>query len=270
MKTVTKSSKAQKPLSASGLMRPWPIAREALRDFAANWRAYTLIIGLVIVPINLLSISSAVSTNTAFGAYASIVTIFMSIAIISAVATLLGGGKLDTLRHQYYQASAAFIRFVLVGLALTAMLIPLALGLLVFAIVAAPQVGNIQFLDVTVVGLVALLLAIPTAALLPRYIFSLYAVVVDNHEPMSALNYSRNLVRGRFWPVLGRAGFIFLILVAGSVLAAIPATLVEIFFHNIVVFTAIYDTLASLVLMPILHSYMLRMYRALQTLQAGK
>jgi hypothetical protein len=188
----------------------------------------------------------------------------MNVAVIWAMVQREKTGAVPKLSSAYYDGSIAVVRFVLVTFALVAMLIPAALGAVIFIIALnAQDAAGVSGSEMTLIGAVALILASPSFYLIIRYVLAPFAAIRDGLRPVAALRRSRIYTLGRFWPIAGR----FVLLVIYLSLLGLPFFLFsEIFnlFHWTTVSNYVFETLATLILLPIGNLFMLRVYRLLE------
>lgn len=90
-----------------------------------------------------------------------------------------------------------------------------------------------------------LLLIIPGIYLTVRYTFVLHAVVLKNLQHSEARQYSKRLVDGRWWKVLGYSLVIYTIVILASFILNLTYNLVPLNFIFFVVFRIIRDTITS-------------------------
>lgn len=192
------------------------------------------------------------------GAFAAIAAILMNQALIWAVGQNLRGKKF-TLKDAYYKGTAGFLRFVLVALALVAMMVPLviALSIAAFGILPPTAVAAERIL----LGIVAILLAAPTVYWLNRYAFGLIAASESDLGPVAALRQSGQLVKGRWLPVFKLMVVAFLLI---SVLGALPVLLLAATGgHANQYLLLTLQTAIGLLSLPFLNVYAYQIYRSL-------
>lgn len=110
-----------------------------------------------------------------------------------------------------------------------------------------PGLAVIIMLVLFLLGLFILLI-IPGVIFFVYWIFSMYAVVIENKKGMDALNYSKKLVKGKWWKTFG---YVILINVIVNVVPLIIAITVADPFKN-----AFFSQLISAILSPITMIFM--------------
>ena len=262
-----KKTKRAKPGPISSgrrlLVRTW-------RDFRTHWKPYLKITALVFVPVNALSVLAALANDSGFNAYATIATVVMTIALLWTIIELGRGGAVPTLQQAYYQGTAAFVRYVLVGLWLLLMLIPAGIGSFIYALGAAPPPGVlVTASDALFINTLALAFAIPSVWLLTRFGLALNATIVDHKTPWQALKYSRRLTLGRFWRVLARQLVMALVLVLMGAVTYLPVAGLGLVFHQSPVLSAFYSLLFMIMAWPFMALYSLKLYDDLNKTQVS-
>jgi hypothetical protein len=242
----------------------WRLFRSAWSDYRADWKRYVLILGVATIPLNFASIFNLSSADPLTGSYLSFFTVVTNVAVIWAMVQREKTGRVSTLAEAYYDGSAAIVRFILITFALVAMLVPAALGAALYILAAtASDISGVGGPELVGVGIVAVAFAIPSFILLVRYGLAPFAAVRDGLRPMAALRRARIYSLGRFWALAGRyiSAGIFLLIVG------IPLYLCSELFVLLkwpTVANFVFETLMSLVLLPIGNLFMLRIYRALE------
>lgn len=77
-----------------------------------------------------------------------------------------------------------------------------------------------------IIGIGFLLLIIPGIMFLTWYQFAQYTLLIDNQHGLKALKTSKELVKGRFWAVLGRMILLMIIFVVFSFVTDIPEKII--------------------------------------------
>lgn len=264
--TVTaKPKRVKKPkVKLPKILSGWKLIRASLGDFRRHWKRYTLILAVVTIPTNLSAIFNLAGSDQFAGSYLSLFSIIMNVALIWAMVQGEKTGTVSTLGEAYYDGSVALVRFILVTFALVVMLIPAALGVLLYLIgLTAQDVTGVSGPELIGVGIVALALAAPSFYLLVRYVQAPFAVVRDGLRPMAALRRSRLYSLGRFWPLAGR----YVQLLAFITVLTFPAYLISALFTYLKWTSTgnfVFQCLATLIVLPIGNLFMLRVYRALE------
>jgi hypothetical protein len=260
-KTRTKRVKLPKIASA------WDIFRSSLRDYRKNWKSYIKILAVVAIPANLIALFNLGSADQLTSSYVSFGSIVMNVAIIWAMVARERTGTVPKISAAYYDGSVALVRFLLVSFSIVIMLLPAAFG-------AALYIVSLQVADYSgivgpeqyLIGLVALVLAIPSLYLIVRYATAPLAVVRDDLRPIAALKRARLLSLDRFWPIAGRLVLLGVFLIV----LLLPSLLIYfgVFFLNIGnLAQVVFNILTTLTVLPIGNLYMLRLYRLLEHAQ---
>lgn len=190
-------------------------------------------------------------TASSTSAYRLILMVIASLAIIWALRQVRAGTKVR-IRDPFYNGMYPMIPFVLVFLAASVQLVPLAIALYFFTVAGAYGVVEI-LLWTGVLGLLSGL----TLYWLSSSLFALYIVCLPNTRPMEALRMAVDLVRYRRWAVIRRV--LFLPVATLVVLAAVMLPI--IFFVTPLAVWAFF--LFLMVVLPVVHSYMYTLYREL-------
>jgi hypothetical protein len=228
--------KVKRPKLPSG----WRLFRRALENYRRDWIRYSLILGLVTVPTAILSALPAASEDPYAKFAIAAASVLMNVALVWAVAARYATGKVPTLAEAYYDGSVLIVRYLLVSLALVAMFVPAAFGIVLMGIsILAAAYMNISVGEQALMGVVAFVLSVPTLHLFTRFMLSLVTVARENLRPLAALRASRNLTLGYYWPMVGRLAqaLVWLLLVsipvsllaAGLAMLQLPAVAVVVF-----------------------------------------
>ncbi|HEY5667673.1 MAG TPA: hypothetical protein VIR03_00750 [Candidatus Saccharimonadales bacterium] len=203
--------------------------------------------------VYMASSSGNVNSTTA-GAYQLMLTVITSLVLIWVLREVYAGKKVRV-RDGFYWGMYPLVPFILVvGLALV-QLFPVILGGYMYNMVTQgiAASGPEMALWVVLFALLALLSMFMLAATL----FAIYIVCLPNVTPMVAIHSAQELVRYRRWTVIRKVLFlpVFLLIVAALVIVPL------IFFAPVVAnVTFLFTTVIGL---PVIHSYMYRLYREL-------
>ena len=238
----------------------WQLFRGSLTDFRSHIWRYLLIVGIVSLPSQLIGLSTGLSADAAITSYVTFASLFMTVALIWAIVRYQGEPM--KLRQAYYDSSGALLRFLLVAAVLGLLLIPAVLGASLYALGQSPS-GSTTLVEQLILGALGLLLASPSFYWLLRFGLSLYRVIGTNDWPRASLGYARRLTTGRFWAIAGRAALLLiwtlLLLVAPTIVCVGLAMLT-----NLDIFLNLLQLLASLIVLPFVHLYGFRLFRALE------
>ncbi|HSX01483.1 MAG TPA: hypothetical protein VLF67_04560 [Candidatus Saccharimonas sp.] len=245
----------------------WRLTADTGRVFAKHWWRYMLIAALVAVPISLLSWLFQADQVGAFNAYANIAVLIMDVALMYAVIHAVKSHLKPKLAKSYYDGSASFLRFVLTLTVIIFMAMPAGLGIVIYLIGADPSTNNITLADQLILGLVGLLLAIPTVWWLGRFTLSLYGAVEAGLRPWDALRFSRRLTLGRYWAVTGRLAYMMVLTLLLLTALYIPVVYLAMLLGQDQTFVnAIYGVVVNVLLLAPVNIYLFLLYDAVASL----
>jgi hypothetical protein len=252
-----------KPLAARKL------AMKAYREWRADWKPYTKIVAVVVVPGILMSAFPSLAVYSSGGLNLPLAVSFMTLALIWAIIQRRQTGQVPNVPQAYYTGTAAILRYALVGLILTLYAIPAAIGLALYALgLLAAEYSGTFGIEQVLVGLLAILLIAPTFYLLIRYNLAFIPTVEDGLRPVAALRRTRLVTLGRFWPLAARLVMLFIFVVIVSVPFALLSLGVSLI-HLPMVFTALVQAVFLLILLPLLYLYIYNLYRDLADTAPG-
>lgn len=185
-------------------------------SIADTWRLKSSlfpIIIIVILPVVILNLLTG--NDQTLGSYGSFATLIMNVAAIYAVIKLKTGSKKVTIAQAYYTGTARFVAFTgVVGL-LVIQMIPLIIGGLIYVSGSTGATVGLGPVELTLLGGIWLIFALPTLRWLTRSVFGLYLVYDTSLGPIASVKASSALVRGRSWSVFGKilAGTILMFIV---------------------------------------------------------
>jgi hypothetical protein len=189
--------------------------------------------------------------------YQTIILVLVSLALIWALRQTQANPKLRVkTKEAFYKGCAPVVQFVLVIFTISLQLLPLALANLLYAFVigggfaATPIEKGLWYI------LIFLLLLL-TLYMITSSIFALYIVTLYDTSPMQALRAARELVRFRRWTVMRKV----LVLPIALILLLAIVTLPSIFLLPVVAEWVFF--IASILILPLIHSYMYALYRSL-------
>lgn len=234
-----------------------------LRRTLALWRAHQKILLSIVAVVAIPStiIGNWAGGDSSLSAYLAVATTAMNLALIWTVIRLQRS-RIVKLREAYYQGTAAMVRFFLVAVALAIQFIPAAIGFTVYILGTTGSTVTVGSGEKLLLGVVAIVLALPTVYWFVRYVLSIYVVVEDDLRPLAALRRSREVVRGHFWQVL--RGLVALVLVLVAILV-VPSFGVALIGHGAAsqVVVTLFQLAVSLFGLPFIHIYMYELYRGL-------
>jgi hypothetical protein len=202
----------------------------------------------------LLGTAGNTASSTA-GVYQVILTVVFSLALIWTLRQVHAGHKVR-IRDGFYLGMTPFVTFVLVLLVVGLELIPLAVGGALYSTVATNGIAA------TSVEQIIWLLFFSVLALISLYmiassLFALYIVTLPSMTPLAALRSARQLVRSRRFAVIRKIIFLPLALIVLSGVILIPLIMFATPLAPWVFFVM------SAMILPVIHSYMYSLYRAL-------
>jgi hypothetical protein len=257
-------SKTAKTKKRLGLITSRSLTKATFRAYRANWRIYMLVVAVIVVPVNILNLSSRLASAPGFTAYAGVASLLMNLALIYTTVRIINSEKKPTIREAYYEGTASMVRFTIAAAALLVMMVPLAIGGVVSSFAASAEGVTAPLAEQLLLNGVAWLISLISLWWLTRFGLSVFAVVQDGATPWRALKAARRLTLRRFWRVLGRLLFMLLILAIGALALSLPIFLLSLTYHNQVVLTALYKAPASILLLPFFYLYLLGLYRNLK------
>lgn len=260
--------------------------------FKQAWQIYKqrfwVLVGISIVPTLLILIlglvaGGSVLAGAALGVHASaalvIVLVILAILVYVAViyialwsqASLLFAikgadqrvGFKDSFRQGSHKVFSLFGAGLLVGLAI--MGLTLVGGGIVFALYAIlPKMAALFFVE----GILGLIVFLWIIKFIVEYSLASYVIVGDNTKALSAVQRSRDYVKGHWWGVFGRGLFMLVIffvyfivvgLIAGA-LAKIPGAVG-------VIISQLVNLAGSVIATPLLAAYLYKIYENLRVVK---
>lgn len=195
------------------LPKTWTLIKSAIASVWQMRHSLVPIIALIMVPVIILNILT--NNDQTLGSYGSFATLIMNVAVIYSVIRLKSGDKKVSVAQAYYRGTARFVAFICVVGLLSLQLIPFLIGGLVYVSGSTGSTLGLGLVEMTLLGVIWLLIASPSLRWITRSIFGLYLVHDSSVGPVAAVKASSSLVRGRSWPVLGRllAGALLMIVI---------------------------------------------------------
>lgn len=196
-----------------GSVKLW---RRALSHYRRHWWQYAKIVAVTALPVGFFEMYMGSNQDTALAAYLSLASFVMTTALVWVMARQFEGKTIRTppgtelprvssVATAYYTGSELFVRFMLVGLSLAAMIIPLAVGLGLLSLsLATTGYVSLASPEQLIITSVCLLIGLPTLYLLGGYALALVGVARDGGRPIETLKNARRLVRGHYWSVVAR------------------------------------------------------------------
>jgi hypothetical protein len=238
----------------------WHIWRRCVRDYKASWKLFLAIVLIVALPIRLLGLNSALSTDGGFNAYATVASLVMNLAVLSAAYAYVTA-KPFSLRQAYYEGTRSFVAYIIASSLLALCLLPAIIGFLFFS-AGSSSVGGLG--EIIIVGVVAVVLVLPSLWLLVRFILGTVLVATEPLRPVEALKAARQLTLTRFWTVTARLLVLFFwVLLIVLIIAAIT-TILGLVFSSAGLLSAIFELTTSILVLPLGSLYVVRLVMALR------
>ncbi len=199
--------------------------------------------------------SAGNTASATAGAYQLILTLVASLALIWTLRSVYGGTKVR-IRDGFYNGMYPLVKFMLVLLVIGLQLIPGAIGILLYSFVVGGGVAA-SFAETAAWTLALMALITVSLYMVSSSLFALYIVCLPDMTPIRALRSARSLVAARRWNVLRKVLFLPVSLAVLVGLVVVPL----IIFVTPVAAWVLY--VLTMLLLPLLHCYMYRLYRAL-------
>jgi len=199
--------------------------------------------------------SSGNTTNATAGVYQFIMVILTSLALIWILRQLFAGNQVR-MRDGFYRGMTPLVPFLLVLIVIGLELIPMAVGLMLYGFIVSNGIAA-SMLEQILWAMVAFIGIVITLYMLTSSLFALYIVTLPDMTPMKALRTARQVVANRRWMVLRKILFLPLALCVLAGLVIIP---IIVFATPLAVWAFF---LLTMLLWPVLHSYMYVLYRAM-------
>lgn len=204
--------------------------------------------------IYMIGSSGNVNSQVA-GAYQLTLTLVTSLAIIWTLRQVYAGNK-ARIRDGFYFGMQPFITFLLVLMAVTIQLVPLALGSFLYNLASSTGIAA-GGVETTLWAILFFLLGLTSLYMICSSIFALYIVCLPDMQPMAALRSARDIVRYRRWEIMRKILFLPVALLLFALVIIVPLIYFVTPIAGIIFF------ILSMIVLPIAHSYMYRLYREL-------
>lgn len=232
----------------------------ALRDFWKHRWQFLGLVAIVAVPLAILNNISGLAGDGSFSAYSSFATLIMNVALIWLIVQIKAGKRVK-IRDAYYFGTSSLIRFLLIAVALTLMLIPFLVGATIYISGVTGATLNASTPEKVLLALLWFVFTLPTLWLIGRYILSLYVIVAEDTTPIGALRKSGGLIKGRVIKVLGR---LFVLGIISIVALAIPALIVNSAQGVLIAIgITLLQLISTLFILPISNLYLYSLYQSL-------
>jgi hypothetical protein len=202
-----------------------------------------------------MAASSGNVNSDVAGAYQLILTVTTSLALIWALRQVYAEKKIR-IRDAFYRGMYPLIPFILVLFVATLHLIPVVIGGFLYNLVSSSGIA-VSGIEGVLWGTIFFLLGLVTLYLLSSALMALYIVCLPEMTPMTALKSARELVRFRRWAIMRRIIFLPIFLLVGAMLVILPMIFISPPLAGFFFF------LSSMAGLPIIHSYIYRLYREL-------
>lgn len=219
--------------------------------FTGNWSQ--LLTGASLF-VYLLGASGNTATPTA-GAYQFILALIVSLALIWTLRQVYAKHAVRV-RDGLYLGMGPLVPFVLVLGVIVLQLLPLSIGALLYGTVVSSGIAATG-LEQALWALLFFGLAVVSLYLISSSLLALYIVTLPDMTPLRALRSARQLVRGRRWTVLRKLVFLPVALFVLAAMLMIPLILFA------TPLAAWIFLVVTMLLLPIVHSYMYALYRSL-------
>jgi hypothetical protein len=201
-----------------------------------------------------MSSSSGNINNTTAGAYQLMLTVITSLALIWTLRQV-HAQKTIRIRDGFYWGMYPLVQFILVIAAIIAQLLPIVLGGYMYNLITTGIAST--GIELTLWAIMLAFLALASLYMLASSLFALYIVCLPDMTPMQALKSARELVQYRRWTVMRKIIFLPIFLFVSAVILIVPL----IFIAPVV--ASVTFLLTSMVGLPVIHSYMYKLYREL-------
>ena len=199
--------------------------------------------------------SAGSNVNPTAGAYQFILAIVTSLALIWAIRQLYSGVKVRV-RDGFYQGMYPLVPFLLVLLVVALQCVPVLIGAYLYNLVVTNGIA-VSVVEHVLWGVMLFLTAVLSLYMVCSSAFALYIVSLPDMTPKRALLSARQLVRYRRWTVVRKVVFLPVVLLVVAAVIIIPLIL---FATPVAPWVLV---LVSMGLLPIIHSYLYTLYRAL-------
>jgi hypothetical protein len=195
------------------------------------------------------------TTSAAANAYQIMLAIIVSLALIWTLREAYAGHK-TRIRDGFYRGMHPLVTFLLVLAVVALESAPMLVGMFLFLTVMNNGIA-VGGLEQALWTMILLVLTLISLYMVTASLFALYIVALPDATPVQSLRAAAKLVRFRRWLIMRKIVFLplALLVLAGIVMVPIilivPAAAPWAFF------------VVSMLLLPVIHSYMYALYRAL-------
>ncbi len=257
-----KRSQRPKPPKPVG---SWALTKLAFKDLKKDFKRYAAIVSIVTVPLALVALSSALSTNETVNTFANLAIVLMNVVLMWAIVHKDKVGHVPKALTAYYEGSAAFVRAMVVYTLLLFLLTPLAIAAAAYVVtLVSSQYGLTTLPEEVLIGVLCFLFGSISLWWLGRFVLATVGVVADSLRPITALRYARRLTLGRFWRVMSRIGG----LIIAATVMNLPITLLTALLTAVnlgALGVLLFKILTGIVILPFTNLYLYRLYRNLES-----
>lgn len=219
------------------------IISKSIDLYKKNWQLFLKYIGLLLIPSALIIIAASllgVSQKIMFAflsnqSWGSVIVYILIVIILSITSIWISMGLIKSIANRYEGKETDMIT----DIKSSTPLILTAIGASILSALAI--LGGM------------ILLIIPGVIFSVWFVFTLYAVVLDNKGAAESLSFSKRLVQGRWWDILWRLlapGIVFALLgVALQWIVGIPLGIILKSFGGSIIGITIYSVISNAVAM---------------------
>jgi hypothetical protein len=254
-------AKTETKLATVGFPSGWRLFRDSLGDFRLHLWRYLALVGVVVIPSNLIGLSASLASDPTVLLYENLGSLFMTAALIWAVSREQSNDGMK-LRQAYYDGSSMVLRFIVVLAMLAIMSLPAAIGLSLYSLGSTTTSGAAALSVQLLLGALALVLSLPTLYWIIRYGLSIVRLAVTDEWPVAAIKSARLLTLGYFWQLAGRVAQLLVWIILLMLLPALLFIGLALVTHA-VLFVVLFQLSFSLIILPFSALYVYRLYRVL-------
>lgn len=234
----------------------------ALRQF---WKHKKTLLGtLATVSIPLAALAAlGLSSDATFSAYSSFLTLIMNLAVIWLI-TEFNAGRRPTFSQAYYRGTGALVRMMLLAVAFFFIAVPFLIGALFYLQGVTGSIVAASGPEKLLLGMVWLVLSLPSAWLAARFFLSMFALVEQDTAPLAALAYTNSITKGHTLKILARLLVLAIVVLVTIAAPAVVLSLAKLNAKVLTFFMAMLQLLSVLILLPLINLYLFNLYKALE------
>ncbi|MFI5240744.1 MAG: hypothetical protein ACHQUB_03495 [Candidatus Saccharimonadia bacterium] len=237
------------------------LAKNAGKIFWKNPLKLIGLVAIIAVPLAILGNIFGLGQDPQFSAYTSFLSLIMNVALIWMIVQLWQGEK-PRIRDAYYRGTGSFVRFIILAVMLTLMLIPFLIGGLIYlsGISGATLIASTG--EKIALGIVWFVFALPSILLIARYFLGVYVLIAEDETPIGAFRRSGKLVKGHTLRVLVR---LLILAIVAILVLSLPALAVLSGTQSLSVNIGLtgLQLISTLVVLPFANLYLYGLYRKL-------